>query len=102
MSTPIDLSCLENYESKILEDKRLYQSVIGTVNYITCCTRPDIAFAVNLLARRLQSPTHADLRRAKRILVYLRDTKEKGIVIDKVDKDKKIQVKTFVDASLGN
>ena len=102
VSTPIDLSCLENFESKILEDRRLYQSVIGTLNYITCCTRPDVAFAVNLLARRMQSPTYADLKRAKRVLVYLRDTKTKGIMIDKVDKNKKVQIKTFVDASLGN
>ena len=102
VSTPIDISCLENFQSKKLEDKRLYQSLIGTVNYVTCCTRPDIAFAVNLLARRLQDPTYADLKRAKRILIYLRDTRKKGINIEKEDISKKVRIRTFVDASLGH
>ena len=102
VSTPIDISCLEDCNSRKLEDKRLFQSVIGTVNYITCCTRPDIAFAVNLLARRLQAPTLADLKRAKRILIYLRDTKDKGIIINKINPKLKLKVKTYVDASLGN
>ena len=65
VSTPIDISCWEGCNSKKLEDERFFQSVIGTVNYNTCCTRPDVAFAVNLLARRLQAPTLADLKRTK-------------------------------------
>jgi len=100
--TPIELNCLENFESKVLEDKTLYQSIIGSLNYLTNCTRPDIAFAVNLLARRMQAPTQADLRRAKRVIVYLRETAKDGIIIEPSHYLKKTVIKTYVDASLGN
>ena len=35
-----------------------YFSVIGALMYLTNCTRPDIAFAVNILVRHSANPTH--------------------------------------------
>ena len=72
---PIDVGCLNDFASPQLEDKKLYQSLLGVPNYICNSTRPDVAFAVNFLATKASAPTVADLRRAKRCLVYLRDTR---------------------------
>ena len=36
---------------KIKFDNLHYKSVIGTLLYASCCTRPDIAFAVKKLAK---------------------------------------------------
>ena len=33
-----------------------YRSVIGTLRYVSCCIRPDIAFAVNKLAKYSNNP----------------------------------------------
>ena len=52
------------------------QSLLGVLNYICNFTRPDATCAVNFLATKASAPTLVDLRRAKRCLVYLRDTKD--------------------------
>ena len=47
--------------------------------YLTSCTRPDIAFAVNILVRHSANPTHRHQTGAKHILRYLSGTKDLGL-----------------------
>ena len=42
---------------KLLGPEGPYLSVIGALMYLANCTRPDIAFSVNLLARYSSTPT---------------------------------------------
>ena len=56
-----------------------YLSVIGALMYLANCTRPDIAFVVNLLARHSADPTRRHWTRAKCILRYLNGTKNLGL-----------------------
>ncbi len=104
VSTPIELSALENIDSPLLMDKRLYQSIVGVINWIVTTTRPDGAFGLGILARRMQNPTNADLRRAKRMLVYFRDTSTYGIPIcgEQVENRNKAKLEVFVDSSYAN
>ena len=44
-------------EEEILEPEVPYLSAIGALLYLAQCTRPDISFAVNLLARYNNAPT---------------------------------------------
>ena len=44
-------------DEELLGPKVPYLSVIGALMYLANYTRPDIAFAVNLLARYSSSPT---------------------------------------------
>ena len=55
-------------------DKRLFQQIIGSLQYAVSCTRPDIAYAVNNVARYSSDPSEAHLTAAKRILRYLKGT----------------------------
>ena len=50
---------------------KLYQSMIGSLIYWSIWTRPDIADAVNVLARYMSKPTVQLITAAKRIFRYL-------------------------------
>ena len=63
-----------------------YRSVVGSLMYLSCHTRPDIAFAVGVLARHVSDPAIVHWTAAKRILRYLRGTTENGIVIGEAKK----------------
>ena len=47
---------LQMKEVKIRFGNLHYRSVIGALLYVSCCTRPDIAFAVNKLAKYSNNP----------------------------------------------
>ena len=97
VNIPIDVGCLNDFASPKLEDKKLYQSLLGVLNYICNSTRPDVAFAVNFLATKASAPTVADLRRAKRCLVYLRDTKDLQLRYPQLLPE--LSLELYVDAS---
>ena len=53
----------------------LFRAVVGKLQYITG-VRPDLMFATKCLSYKLASPTLADLTRAKKVLRYLKGTRE--------------------------
>ena len=64
-----------NGNSSILLDAQgitFYQSIVGSLLYISSKTRPDIAHTVMQLCRRMSKPTEALLVAAKRVLRYLK------------------------------
>ncbi|KAM3298233.1 hypothetical protein ACQJBY_039939 [Aegilops geniculata] len=56
-----------------------YLSAVGALMYLANCTRPDIAFAVNLLARHSAAPTKRHWSGVKNIFRYLQGTKDLGL-----------------------
>ncbi|KAG7578737.1 Ribonuclease H-like superfamily [Arabidopsis thaliana x Arabidopsis arenosa] len=56
-----------------------YMSAIGGLMYLANCTRPDIAFATNLLARYNSSPTRRHWNGIKHIFRYLQGTIDLGL-----------------------
>ena len=48
---------------------------MGALNYVAVSTRPDIAFALSLLARHMAAPTRAHLELAYGVLRYLKHTR---------------------------
>ena len=69
----------ENTE-KPNEIKRVpFREAIGSLMYLANATRPDIAYAVNYLARKQINPTEDDWIEVKRIFRYLRGTTDQGI-----------------------
>ncbi|KAL0368450.1 UNVERIFIED_CONTAM: Retrovirus-related Pol polyprotein from transposon TNT 1-94 [Sesamum calycinum] len=61
-----------------------YLSAIGALMYLANHTRPDITFAVNLLARYNSAPTRRHWNEIKHILRYLRGTMDMGLFYPKV------------------
>lgn len=69
----------ENSE-KPNEVKRVpFREAIGSLMYLASATRPDIAYAVNYLARNQIDPTEDDWVEVKRVFRYLRGTTDLGI-----------------------
>ena len=56
-----------------------YLSAIGALLYLAQCTRPDISFAVNLLARYSNAPTRRHWTGVKDIFRYLKGTTDLGL-----------------------
>jgi hypothetical protein len=56
-----------------------YRKVVGSLQYLANCTRPDIANAVNQAAKFCSAPTLVHLHAVKKILRYLSGTKQRGI-----------------------
>jgi hypothetical protein len=73
---------LEDGET-ILGPEVPYLSAIGALTYLANCTRPDIAFSVNLLARFSSAPTKRHWNGIKHILRYLKGTIDMGLFYSK-------------------
>ena len=56
-----------------------YLDAISTLMYFVNCTRPNIVFFVNLLARSNSAPTRRHWNGIKHILCYLRRTTDMGL-----------------------
>jgi hypothetical protein len=101
----VDLPMAENWEkgdyslSPIFEEQLKYSSLVGSLMYLSSCTRPDICFAVNVLARSTHAPTTAHWEAAKRVLKYLKGTKSLGILYTA---DVPVDLVVFSDASYAN
>ena len=74
-----------------------YRAIVGSMSYIAHSTRPDIAYAVNQLAKFLNAPTVLHWDAALHVLRYLNGTREMGIKLGTSD----VPVEAFVDSSHG-
>ena len=75
---------------EILGPEVAYLSAIGALMYLANCTRPDIAFSVNLLARFTSSPTRRHWSGIKQIFRYLRETTNLGLFYSQGSKSRLI------------
>jgi hypothetical protein len=76
-------------DEELLGTEVPYLSAIGALMYVANCTRPDIAFAVNLLARHSAAPTKRHWTGVKNIFRYLQGTIDLGLFYQ-FDQDKSI------------
>ena len=78
VSTPLNAGASESlvpYQGTASEDQiKLYQSLIGRINYLATQTRYNIAFTASILSQFLVNPVLAHIKSAKRVLKYLKGT----------------------------
>eukprot|EP00924_Labyrinthula_sp_SR-Ha-C_P011828 snap_masked-scaffold_88-processed-gene-0.29-mRNA-1 protein AED:1.00 eAED:1.00 QI:0/0/0/0/1/1/2/0/216 len=60
-------------------DKKLYQRIVGILNYISETVRPDISFITIRLSTFTQCPSYSNLVSAKKVLKYLSQTTKYGV-----------------------
>ncbi|KAL6521280.1 hypothetical protein OROGR_017849 [Orobanche gracilis] len=104
VSTPMIVRSLEKNKDpfrpkekgeELLDREVSYLSVIGALMYLANCTRPDIEFSVNLLARHSSAPTRKHWTGVKQIFRYLRGTMDMGLFYSK---DSKVELVGYADA----
>ena len=61
----------------------LFQSVVGSLLWISGQSRPDISFATNMVARKMASPSTDDYVNVKNIVDYLGNTEEFQLTYNK-------------------
>ena len=66
-------------EEEEIVDRQRYLTAVGAFTYLMTHTRPDIAFATNILARHSQKPTARHWNGVKHLLRYLRGTEDLGL-----------------------
>lgn len=82
VGTPVDPGShlMKATEDEEALEQQKYQSLVGSLMYLSTSTRPDLAYAVGTLARFSSKPNRSHWTAAKRVLRYLRGTKNHGIV----------------------
>ena len=66
-----------------IEDMRQvpYCEAVGSLMYAVVGTRPDIAYAVSYLARFMSNPGHMHWEAVKRVIRYLKGTKDAKLIL---------------------
>ena len=82
VATPVDagLKLTKGTEGSEYVEEKHYQSVVGSLLYVSMRTHPDIAFTVSRAARFCSKPTSQHLTAVKRILRYLRGSTHHGLL----------------------
>eukprot|EP01018_Ginkgo_biloba_P011369 Gb_30477 [translate_table: standard] len=79
LATPVEFGLkLSKYEYSDSVDATLYRKLIGSLVYLTS-TRHDIAYAVSLVSRFMADPKIEHWKTTKRILRYIRGTRDYGL-----------------------
>jgi hypothetical protein len=79
IATPMGTNgILDSDTSRNMVDQKLYRSIIGSLLYVNA-SRPDVMFSVCMCARYQSSPRESHLIATKRILRYLKHTKDVGL-----------------------
>src|SRR5882724_1070542 len=79
--TPVDKgSHLQDGKKTAFENEKQYQALTGSLTYAAMSTRPDIGYITQYLSQSNKNPSERDWLAAKRVLRYLKGTKDTGIV----------------------
>ena len=73
--------------------------MVGSLIYLTSCTRPDLCFIVSTLSQYLSKPTYAHLNLCKNVLRYLKGTLDYGLTFKPIGQ---IKIVGYSDASWAN
>lgn len=82
-STPVDTQLEVNLKltqdnGDLLPNPTFYGQLVGSLIYLTN-TRPNIAYAINLVSQFMTTPRHLHLAIVRRIIRYLLDTPHRGL-----------------------
>ena len=89
-------------------EKKLYQAIVGSLNYLMNCSRLDLAHSVTKLTQFAAFPTKSHMAAAKHVLRYLKGTMNVILTLGSSDAMKEVdskdyhQLTTYFDSSWAN
>ena len=85
-------------EHESMKNKQeFYMTVVGSLLWLAACTRPDISHATSVLARFVSNPGMPHYNAIIRMLVYLKTTRDMGLVFETPKRDMGLEV--YADAN---
>ena len=109
VKTPMETNLLlvkNYYKGKIYEatnrEIKAYQMLIGSLLWLACMTRPDIAYSVNRCSRYSINPTPYQGAILKRIIRYLAGTRDLGLCFGSSYEGIHTDLIGYTDASYGD
>ena len=97
ISTPLEIGkYLEKNEGPSVKIKD-YQAVTGSLTHVAIATKPDIAAALRVVNQFASNPSETHWKAVKRILRYLKGTKDFGIIFYG-NGDRDVHLYGYVDA----
>jgi hypothetical protein len=110
VSTPLDPStklgindCPTTDEEKLHMKQFPYREVVGSLQYLSYSTRPDINYAVNLLSRYTINPGMKHWLATQHLMKYLKGTTEYGLEFSNkgMNTNNNLEITTYSDADWG-
>ncbi|KAG5888084.1 hypothetical protein JTB14_024856 [Gonioctena quinquepunctata] len=80
----------------VLKNNNQYRKGIGSLLYLAVNTGPDIATRISILTRNIANPTLNDWNELKRVMRYLKTTKNMKLILGTNGVEKKIEM--YADA----
>jgi hypothetical protein len=75
-----------------------FRAILGPVNVLCMCTRPDIAFVISVINRCHTAPTQLHMKHLKRLLRYLNGMRPMGITYGRASQDNAEDIKVLSDS----
>jgi hypothetical protein len=96
---PVDTPTIQNHKfgennDSVPTNKEQYQRLVGKLIYLSH-TRPDIAYAVNVVSQYMQNPSEAHMDAVIRIIRYLKYAPSRGLMFYK---NNHLNVEGYTDA----
>ncbi|XP_035229654.1 secreted RxLR effector protein 161-like [Stegodyphus dumicola] len=68
------------YTEEVNETDIPYREAVGALMYLMMGTRPDLAYSISVLSRKLENPSKEDWIKVKRVFRYIANSKQKCII----------------------
>lgn len=81
--TPCDQKLDYTEDAPKMADVTMYREAVGSLIYLTTCTRPDLCFVVGKLSQNFAEPSDEHWVTVKHVLRYLRGTSDKQLCFKK-------------------
>ena len=95
---PSEAATPPSQEEEAILRKIPFREVLGALLYLSTCTRPDITFAVNQIARFTSRPRLEHWTALKRVLRYLQGTRGNGLLFRRSAVQEALRIDGYADA----
>lgn len=95
--TPCEQKLEYSDDAVKMSDVRTYREAVGSLIYLSTCTRPDLSFVVSRLSQHFAEPTEEQWVTVKHVLRYLKGTSTKGLSFNR-DDSQKLGIQAYSEA----